>query len=682
MLDSISLFMRALARFLLITAMAQFAHATPPAKPVKSGPAKTTKSTSLILITLDTTRADRMGFLGSKRGLTPNLDALALQSAIFTRAYSQVPLTTPSHAGMLTGTYPQFNHLEDLGMPLDKALPYVPDILHQRGYHTAAFLGANILDAKGGTATGFDRGFDFYDTDFHDPRPGEDRYHNVERRAGDVAERALRWLSQHPQGPFFIWLHFYDPHDPYDPPSPFKEKYAQAPYDGEIAYIDSVVGSFMETLRQRGLYQNSTIAIAADHGEAFGEHGEERHGMFLYDETVHVPVLLKMPNQKFAGQRIDSRVALVYIAPSLLQAAGINPPPSIQGMSLLPLLEATQSSSNEGKEKQPEKIEDRAVFSSSSYARRIFGASELRSWRSGKYLYVQAPRRELYDVPADPEASKNLASSAKAVADTLDTQLSGFLQKTTGGAVKDAKLDPKVVEKLRALGYLASENAASSKHQDSTVDPKDKVDVANRYHRALVKGEQGRYDEEVAELRDIVSRDPNVPGVDFNLGTALMQQGNYQEAVVALRTAAESFPDSAAPHYELGIALSLIGDLDAALREMRAAIVCQPNSAQLHYIAGTLHTRLGQLPDAFKDYAKAIEFDPQHFEATLAYGRLLLMQGRTNAALVKFTRASKLNPKSADAHMALADAYTQMGQTAAAQREVKAYERLSAASPQ
>jgi len=683
MLDSISLFMRALARFLLITALAQFAQAAPPSKPVKSGPAKTTKSTSLILITLDTTRADRMGFLGSKRGLTPNLDAMASQSAIFTRAYSQVPLTTPSHAGMLTGTYPQFNHLEDLGMPLDKALPYVPDLLHQHGYHTAAFLGANILDAKGGTATGFDRGFDFYDTDFHDPRPGEDRYHNVERRAGDVADRALRWLSQQPQGPFFIWLHFYDPHDPYDPPSPFKEKYAQALYDGEIAYIDSVVGSFLETLRQRGLYQNSMIAIAADHGEAFGEHGEERHGMFLYDETVHVPVLLKMPEQKFAGQRIDSRVALVDIAPSLLQVAGVDAPLSVQGVSLLPLLEATQSSSNDkGKEKQPEKTEERAVFSSSSYARRIFGASELRSWRSGKYLYVQAPRRELYDVPADPEASKNLAPSAKAVADTLDTQLSAFLQTTTGGAAKDAKLDPKVVEKLRALGYLASENAASSKHQDSTVDPKDKVDVANRYHRALIKGEQGRYDEEVAELRDIVVRDPNVPGVDFNLGTALMQQGNYQEAVTSLRKAAESFPDSAAPHYELGIALSLIGDLDGALREMRAAIVCQPNSAQLQYLVGTLHTRLGQIPDALKDYAKAIELDPQHFDATLAYGRLLLMQGHTNAALAKFTRATKLNPKSPDAHMALADAYTQMGQNAAAQREIKAYERLSAASPQ
>src|SRR5713226_6790410 len=193
------------------------------------------KPPNIILITMDTTRADRMGFLGSERGLTPNLDALAQQSVIFTRAYAQVPLTTPSHAALLTGTYPQFNHLDYLGTPLRKDLPYLPALLHQHGYRTAAFIGADVLDAKGGMASGFDRGFDFYDTDFHDPQPGEDRYHSVERRAGDVADRALHWLSQHPRGPFFVWLHFYDPHDPYDPPPPFKERYAAAPYDGEIA---------------------------------------------------------------------------------------------------------------------------------------------------------------------------------------------------------------------------------------------------------------------------------------------------------------------------------------------------------------------------------------------------------------------------------------------------------------
>src|SRR5579872_6798189 len=180
------------------------------------------KPVNIILITLDTTRADRMGFLGSKRGLTPNLDSLASQSAVFARAYSQVPLTTPSHATVLTGTYPQFNHVSDLGSPLAKDLPYLPEILRRHGYDTAAFVGSQVLDSKSASAPGFNRGFETYDAPFHARRPGEDRYHSVERRGMTVVESALAWLNQHPQGPFFLWLHFYDPHDPYDPPPPFK----------------------------------------------------------------------------------------------------------------------------------------------------------------------------------------------------------------------------------------------------------------------------------------------------------------------------------------------------------------------------------------------------------------------------------------------------------------------------
>src|SRR6266550_2349420 len=250
---------------------------------------------NIILITLDTTRADRMGFLGSSRGLTPNLDVLAKQCAVFTRAYAQEPLTTPSHAALLTGTYPQFNHVADFGAPLAKGLPYLPDVLRRRGYRTAAFVGAMILDPKGRAAPGFDRGFDTYDAGFHKRRAGEYRYSSVERRAEDVVKHALAWLNKHPQGPFFLWLHFYDPHDPYDPPEPFKSRFASVPYDGEIAYADSAVGKLLSQLRTRGLYENSVIAVMADHGEALGEHGESTHGIFLYDETIHVPLLFKLP---------------------------------------------------------------------------------------------------------------------------------------------------------------------------------------------------------------------------------------------------------------------------------------------------------------------------------------------------------------------------------------------------
>src|SRR4030095_8124516 len=388
---------------------------------------------NIVLITLDTTRADRMGFLGSKRGLTPNLDELAKQGVVFTRAYAQVPLTTPSHAAILTGTYPQFNHVEDLGSPLGKELPYLPDILHRRGYRTAAFVGSMILDPANKGAPGFERGFDKYDAGFHRRRPGEERYKSVERRAGDVVDRALAWLSKRPAGPFFLWLHFYDSHDPYDPPEPYKTRYASAPYDGEIAYTDAAVGKFLTALRVRGLYAGSTIAVMADHGEAFGEHGEQRHGMFLYDETVHVPFVIKLPTARAGGKRVEARVALADVAPTLLQVSGVPVPLAMQGQSLAAWMDAGQgvrarTPAPTAKASAPT---EHPVYSETNYPHKAFGWSMLRSWRTGKYIYVQAPKAELYDQSSDPNAQKNLATDSRAVASTMESQLTTFQAKTS-----------------------------------------------------------------------------------------------------------------------------------------------------------------------------------------------------------------------------------------------------------
>src|SRR5271165_1067263 len=278
-----------------------------PAVPPRRSPAQ---HPNVILITLDTTRADRMGFLGSKLGLTPNLDAMARQGIVFTRAYSHVPLTTASHATILTGTYPQFNHVNDFGVPLSPNLPYLPALLGQHGYQTGAFVGSLILDPLDGTAPGFDRGFDVYDAGYHLRRRGADRYKTVERRGGEVVDHALAWLSHAPDKPFFLWVHLYDAHDPYDPPSPYKERFAAQPYDGEIAYADACVGKLLDALRSHGLYDETFVAVMADHGESLGAHGENTHGIFLYDETIQVPLLIKLPHAIAAGTRIENRVEL------------------------------------------------------------------------------------------------------------------------------------------------------------------------------------------------------------------------------------------------------------------------------------------------------------------------------------------------------------------------------------
>jgi choline-sulfatase len=626
--------------------------ATPPKSAAETAPR--TKP-NIILITLDTTRADRMGFLGSDRGLTPNLDALSKQSVVFTKAYAQVPLTTPSHAALLTGTYPQYSHLEDLGAPLGPDLPYLPDLLHKRGYHTAAFLGAFILDPSA-SAPGFQRGFDIYDAKFHQRKPGENRYKSIERRAEEVADHALGWLSHHQQGPFFIWLHFYDAHDPYDPPEPFKTHYASALYDGEIAYTDSIVGSFVEVLRKHGLYQNSLIAIAADHGEAFGEHGEERHGMFLYDETIHVPLLLKLPAERLGGKRIEAKVALADIAPTLLEAAGISTPSTMQASSLFPLMDVNSTAGE--KSKSPEQ----PVYSQSTYAHRAFGWSEMRSWRTGKYLYVKAPKKELYDQAKDPSATTNLAATDKAIADTLDSQLAAFQQKSSRTKTEATKLDPSQAEKLRALGYLASDSAGPENKANAEIDPKDKIDTANRFHRSLVDLEEDHYDEAIAELTQVLKQDPEMASGYLELGRALVHRERYQEALPVLRTAAEKNPSSGMAHYELALALIKTGDWEAALPEMKAAVVCNPKSAQMHFYLGAVHLRLKQVDEATVEFESSLKFDPDHFMANLKYGEMLLTLGNANGAIPKLSRAVKSDPESVEAHAALADAYQRVGQ--------------------
>lgn len=631
-------------------------------QPASSSPV-TAKPPNIILITLDTTRADRMGFLGSKRGLTPNLDALAKQSVVFTKAYAQVPLTTPSHAALLTGTYPPFSHLKDLGEPLREDLPYVPDLLHQSGYHTAAFIGSMILDPESGAATGFDRGFDVYDAGFHNSKPGEDRYQSLERRAEDVADRAMGWLSHNQRGPFFLWLHFYDPHHPYDPPEPFKTQYASAPYDGEIAYTDSVVGGLMDVLVRHGLFENCLIAVAADHGEALGDHGEMQHGMLLYDETIHVPLLLKLPEESFAGKRIEARVALADVAPSLLQAAGVPIPASVQAQSLFPLIEVPEPPTAE-----KGKVPERAIYSETDYAHHTFGWSELSSWRAGKYLYVQAPQKELYDQSSDPSAVKNLAPTSKAVANTLDAQLSDFRQKTTSAHGEPAKLNASQAENLHALGYIASDAGSSNSNGKSLVNPKNKIATVNRFQEALFDLEQERYSKAMVEFRE-VAKDPDAANAYLEFGIAMARVQRFQDALPLLRTAARKLPESVVAHYELAKALVNTGQWASALPEMQAASALKPDSAQFHFFIAAVYGHLTRVPEAIAEYKKALEIDPDYFDANLTYGRLLLQMGHPDTALPKLSQAVKVNPESPAAHWFLAEAYQQLGQAEDANQE-------------
>jgi arylsulfatase A-like enzyme/Tfp pilus assembly protein PilF len=627
---------------------------------------------NVILITLDTTRADRMGYLGSQLGLTPNLDVLARQSLVFSRAYAHVPLTTPSHATILTGTYPQFNHLGDLGTALAKDLPYLPDVLHQRGYQTAAFVGSQVLDPQSAAAPGFERGFDTYDAGFHSRRSGEDRYESEERRASTVVDHALVWLRQQPRKPFFLWVHLYDPHDPYDPPEPFKTKYAATPYDGEIAYVDSALGRLFAGLKAGGFYDSSVIAVVADHGEAFGEHSEESHGFFLYDETIHVPLLIKLPVGRAAGVQVSTRVGLVDVAPTLLRAAGVDVPTPMQGVSLLSLISGTKGRS------VGNSATERAAYSETDYPQRAFGWSWLRALRAGKYLYIDAPRRELYDQSVDPQALHNLAETSPAVAETLQSQLDEFRRKTSSGAApKPANITADQAEKLQALGYVTSASTQSGDQEKRRgADPKDKIEIANLLHHALLAVDNERYLDAVPQLEKVLKAEPGLALANLELGRALNGVENFAQALPWLQKAVELNPESGRAHYELGVALGETGDWAGSAAQLEAAVAHAPDSDDLHYYLAMAYDKLGRASEAERSFRDALQINPSHYRASLFLGRLLGMQNNPTAALPFLQKAVSLQPQSPDAHKFLANVYVELGQEENALREQVEADRL------
>jgi arylsulfatase A-like enzyme/Tfp pilus assembly protein PilF len=618
---------------------------------------------NIILITLDTTRADRVGFLGSNRGLTPNLDKMASQANVFSRAYAQVPLTSPSHATMLTGTYPQFNHVNFMGDPLGRDLPFLPEILHRNGYKTAAFVGAIVLDpAK--LAPGFERGFDTYQAGFHRRRPGEDTYHSQERRGEEVVRRAVGWLSKRPAGPFFLWVHLYDPHDAYDPPEPYRTRYQAEPYDGEIAYTDSVVGKLLAELRTRGLFNGSLIAVMADHGEAFGEHGENHHGIFLYDETIHVPLLVKLPGQRH-GRRIETRVGLVDVAPSILKTAHIPVPAAMQGEPVF------SESGDSGLA--------RAIYSESGYGRLSFGWSMLRSWRAGNYLYIEAPERELYNETDDPKAEHNLAPNSTAVVETTAAQLTEFRHKTSSESKETPRLTAEQSESLHALGYLGpSSSQISQDRNEGGADPKQKIAIANLLYQALVDSENQRYAEAAATLEEVLKQEPNASIAYLQLGRAYVALKEYQKAIPPLQRVVATAPDNALAHYELGCALVKTGQWNEATPQFEAAVSQINSSSMMHFYLALVYQQTSRNDDPLTEFQSAVRLDAKNFAANLLLGRMYVKRQQAAVALPYLQKAVKLRPDAIDPHRILAEAYAQLGQDANANSEFSEAERIHA----
>jgi arylsulfatase A-like enzyme len=538
---------------------------------------------NIVLVTLDAVRADHVGFLGAHSAVTPILDRVAHDSIIFLHAYSQSPLSVPSHATILTGTYPQTHRASDFSVPLPAALPYLPELLHKAGYATAAFVGTLDLDPRGGPFQGYDRGFDTYDAGFHQPQRGETQYQSVARHGDEILARAMKWIAQNKRRPFFLWVHLADAGGT-----------PKASYDRTVTATDTAIGKLADTLRALSLYDDTMLVIASAYGQSLGAHGEDSHGMFLYDETIHVPLLLKLPRGQFAGKQVKNRVRLVDLAPAVLEQAGVPVPSQMQGQSLARIAQSTSQA------EQP-------VYSRTDFPAYGFGCSAIESWRAGKYLYIRAPKPELYDMAADPGATHNLAQTSKATLDTMASQLQAFDARLGNDASKTGStLTSSEMQKLASLGYVGLQSSGAGVQTASAgTDPKDMIAAANKTLDAVRDLDDGKPDKAVPVLKQVLASQPNTFLAQFSIAQALFEMQQYSDAVPHLHKAIELQPDSAWAHYTMGLNLMKTGDFKTAAVHLEIAAGRLPQFPAVHSNLAQAYEHLGRTQEAARERAGA-----------------------------------------------------------------------------
>ena len=571
---------------------------------------------NLVLITLDSVRADRAGFLGSKSNTTPNLNRLAAESIVFERAYAQAPGTLVSHATILTGSYPQSTGLSEIGGTLSPSLPYLPDLFKAQGYRTAAFVSSIDLDPRNGLAQGFGRGFETYDAGFRPVIPGDPRHPVTERSGAETVSLALAWVNRNAQEPFILWVHLGD------------ARAAHASYNAAVTSDDAAVGELLAALKAQKLDGNTAIVVVADHGQSLGAHSEETHGIFLYDETIHVPLLIKLPEAQpntRSAKHVTARVRLVDIAPTLLEIAGMPVPSQMQGQSLLRIAKSGSSA-------------DQPVYSRSDLPQRGFGLSPLESWRAAKYLYVRAPKPELYDTTTDPSATHNLAQSAKATLDTIAAQLESFDRRFSGeGGKASSELSSSELQKLASLGYVGLQKSSGPVAVVAGIDPKERIASANKVIDVVPSAlAPSNPDRAISVLTPVVAADPNQYLAQYALGVALAEKASrsqspkgrtaeagkaksteahttrsfddakalYAEAAQHLHKAIELQPESSWAHYEIGATLVQVGDFKTAAIHLEIAATRLPNFAPALAALAQAYDQLGRNEDAKRERGK------------------------------------------------------------------------------
>jgi arylsulfatase A-like enzyme len=523
--------------------------------------AQSPAQTPVILISIDTLRADRVG------PRTPNINAYAQQGTVFTNAETQIPFTLPSHTALMTSTYPFQNGVEENAGRVPPNLTTLAQVLHDRGYQTGAFIGSIFLERQ----LGLDRGFDTYDSPFSfeafSKLSGamlfaggpENPYSVRESRPGALVLRAAnQWMAAHRGQPVFVFIHFFDMHKPY----------VLGSYDAELASVDQLLGNFQQTLKREGWWQKSLIVITADHGEGLGDHGESDHGYFVYESTLHVPLIVHWPDGASPlPARVDDPIGLIDVAPTVLNFLKIPIPPSFRGAGFRP-------------------ADNRPVLSESTYGRDCFGWAPLRAIRQGALKYIEAPKPELYNLTKDPKEQTNLIATDPANAAKLKAEL----QKLLVVQANPDQPDPNRNAVLKSLGYLAPGPHATTPQKPA--DPKDKLPELLRYEDAVVLIEDKRYDQAIAILKKILLTDETNLLARRDLGVALIEKHNYEQALRELQRVAAASGDDYVTRFELGTAHEGLGHFPEALSQFEFACRIAPAAAQCKEAAARVREKI------------------------------------------------------------------------------------------
>lgn len=625
-------------------------------------PPKPEMKPNVFLITIDTLRADHVHCYGYQEIQTPALDSLAKDGVRFAQAFTPSPITNTSHTTILTGLLPSSHGVTDFAIPLAATHPTWAELLKAQGYHTAAFIGAVILDSHS-LAPGLDRGFDFYDN-FPEHLSPKVHWGRVERRGMNVVGRAEKWLNAHPAGPHFAWVHLYDPHDPYEPPPPYSQIYKDRLYDGEIAYADSALANFLEYIKKRGWYENAIVVVVGDHGEGLGEHGEDTHGIFLYDSTTHVPLIMKLPGKASSGAAIDSQVRTTDILPTVLDLLAIQPPTKLDGESLKPLLEETKPA-------------DRIAFGETDYPLR-FGWAPLRSVREQGFKFIEAPRPELYDLHQDPGELRNNYVPWDQTVQKSRALLADLKAKMPAQPPSAATVPQGTVDELKALGYLGKADVGSSTNvpEPSLLpDPKDKIQEANLLHTAMMASEDNRVPDARAALEKVLELDPKSPTALRQIGELELNANDYAKAAEHLKAARAARPEDAMAAFFEGQAREKLRDFGGARDALESSLRLTPGQLQARLLLGQVYLELKEPKAAEDQFEAATLLDFRNLDAQMGVARAQIAEGKAASALDQLSALSKSQPKNPEIFELLAQAYKNLGKDKEA-KEAEAHAKL------